>query len=237
MIARIFLKNGYYDSIVFALRNKFWGSEILVFNSDFTDLQFVQLYIPDGKAFIYNAEKEGWKINKKIEGYEWILENLRKKPFRNKISKDILHKCKELQATVKECEWFEIKNNSDIDGLMLSTMRFHDSYVKKMYVSDDKQYIDFDTTWGYEILFELDGNIETNLFEDYGAIIIDNEFFHIFCSTMFFENNLIYWVDEHPLKSSDEIHKIKAYYFCAKNVKWKLSINKSKHNVKERLPK
>ena len=226
MKARILLDNGYYDSIVFAIYNKGWNSKVLVFNRDFTALQFVKLWIPARKVFIYNAEKEGWIVKKKVEGYDWILENLSRKLLKTKtINKDILYQCKALQAKVEQSEWFEIKNNTDIEGLMYASLDFHDSYVKNMYVDDGKQYIDFDTTWDCDILFELDGNIETNLFKDYGAIAVGNEFFEIFDSAMFFQNNLIYWVDECSITSFDEIQKYKAHYFCAKNVKWKMIIN------------
>lgn len=225
MIAKVRGKNDFYNSIVFAIYNKGWKSEVLVFNQDYTALQFVKMLMPNRNVFIYNADKDGWIIKKKVEGYDWILENVTRKFFKTKINEVILDKCKELQATVEEYEWFDIHNKADVDSLMYAACDFHDSYIKKIYTDGGKQYIHFDTTWGCEILFELDGNFETNLFKDYGAIVIDNEYLQIFDSTMFFQDNLIYWVDDCSIMSSDEIQKKKAYYFYAEKVKWKLIIS------------
>lgn len=228
MIAKIVTENGYYDSIVFAIINKGWASEALVFNRDFTALQFVKVWKPSRNVFIYNAGKDGWVIKKKVEGYDWILENLKIGLFKRKIDESVLDKCKELQATIEERVWVEIKNEADIEDLMYASSGFHDSYVNNMYVDDGKQYISFDTTWGCDILFELDGNIETNLFESYGAITVDNKYLGIFDSAMFFQNNLVYWADDCSITSFEEIQKCKAHYFCAKHVKWKLIINESR---------
>ncbi len=227
MIAKVRGKNGFYNSIVFAIYDKGWNSEVLVFNHDSTALHFVKLWKPNRSVFIYNADKEGWIIKKKVEGYDWILENVTRKFFKTKINDEILDKCKELQTTVKDFEWFDINNKTDVDSLMYAALDFHDSYIKNMYVDGEKQYILFDTTWGCEILFELKGNVETNLFQDYGHIIRDNEYLQIFDSTMFFQDNLTYWVDDCSITSFDEILKMKAYYFYAEKVKWKLIINGS----------
>ncbi len=229
MIARISTKNGFYNSIVFAIYYKGWSSKVLIFNEDYTALKFVKIWIPKRNIYIYNADEEGWISKGKIEGYEWVLKNISKKFFQTKINVSaIFDKCKTLQATVKDYEWFDIKNESDVKGLMYASVDFHDSYVKKIYKDGAKQYIHFDTTWGCEILFELDGNIETNLFEDYGHIVIDNVFFDIIDSTVFFENDLIYWVDDDSIKSISKIRESQAHYFCAKNVKWKLIISDPK---------
>lgn len=229
MIARIMTDNGYYDSIVFAIYKKGWASEVLVFNCEFNALQFVKMWKPTRNVFIYNAEQEGWTIKKKVEGYDWILENVSRRFFKIKINEAILDKCKELQAAVKECEWFEIKNKADVDGLMFASCDFHDSYVKKMYVDDGKQYIHFDATWGCDILLELDENIQTNVFEGLGHIVNEvGEYLQIYDASMFFENGLIYWVDDESVQSSLNLDKSKWYYFCAKNIKWKLILNHSK---------
>lgn len=227
MIAKVRAGIDFYDSVVFAIYKKGWKSEVLVFNQDYTALQFVKMWIPNRNVFIYDAEKDGWIIKKKIEGYDWMLENITRKFFKTKINEAILDRCKGLQATVKEYEWFDIKNMTDIDGLMYAAVDFHDSYIKNIYTDGGRQYIHFDTTWDCEILFELDGNVETNLFQDYGHIVIDNKYFEILDSTMFFRDNLIYWVDDCSVTSSDEIQKYKAYYFCAEKVKWKLLISGS----------
>lgn len=226
MIAKIRAINGLYNSLVFAIYNKGWKSEVLVFNEDYTALQFVKIWKPEMNVFIYSADETDWIVQGKLEGYYWVLENITKKFFKIKINEPaIFDKCKALQTTVKDCEWFDIKNETDVKCLMNVSFDFHDSYIKNVYVDGAKQYIHFDTTWGCEILFELDGNIETNLFKNYGHILIDNDFPIIYDSTMFFENNLIYWVEDCSIGTISKIHETKAHYFCAKNVKWRLIIN------------
>lgn len=228
MIAKIRTINGFYNSIVFAIYNKGWSSEVLVFNQDYTSLHFVKIWIPCKNVFIYNADKEGWVTKRKAEGYDWVLENVTRKFFKTKINETaILDRCKAMQTTVKDCEWFDIKNETDVEGLMYASLSFHDSYIKDMYMDGEKQYIHFDTTWGSEILFELDGNIKTNLFKDYGRIAIGNEFPIILDSTIIFQNDLIYWVEDWSIEKISEIQESKVHYFCAKNVKWKLIISDS----------
>ena len=231
MIARIKTENGFYDSTVFAILNDGWKkSKVLVFSQDFTALQTVDMYsIKKGyhvNVFVYNTEKgNNWVCDKKAEGYDWALKILAPKfSITQTVGSDILEKCRTLQATVKDFDWSEIKTEADIDGLMWASFGFHDSYVKDIYIRDGKQYILFDTTWDCEILFELDGNFETNLFKDYGHIAIGNDYPLISDSSMFFESNLIYWVDEDGIKSSSDFDKEDFRYFCANRVKWKLIV-------------
>lgn len=227
MIARIRTENGFYNSIVFALFKKGWGRgrEVLVFNEDYTALQLVNMWRPKINALIYNVEKdENWIIKKKVEGYDWIIENITRK-FSKIIINDIdLSKCKELQATVEDNDWFEIKNEADIHGLIDVAHGFFNARVKDMYIESEKQYICFDTTWGYQILFELDGNAETNLLKGFGNIRIDNGSHIIFGATIFFENDLTYWVCDESVKNSVDLDKTRYHYFCANLIKWKIII-------------
>lgn len=226
MIARIKTKTGFYDSIVFALLDKGWNTKVVVFNQNNNALELVKMWKPKRKVFFYNTDQNNdWIIEKNIEGYDWVLKNISKKLFKTVINPVILDKCKELQATVEKRDWFEIKSPNDISGLMACALDFHDSYVKKMYTESEKQYIRFDTTWGCEILFELDGNIQTNLFEGVGQIVnADSEYLQIYDSSMFFEDGLIYWVDDDSVQSVSKLNKSKMYYFCANRVKWKFII-------------
>lgn len=224
MIARINTKNGYYDSVVFAIFYKGWKSSALVFNKNYDAVEIVNIWKPKRNVYIYNTEKTGdWIITKKFEGYSWALENITKRFFKTVINQSILDKCKELQTAVNNCEWFDIKNQSDISGLMECATSFHDSYIKDIYTESQKQYILFDV-WDGEILFELDGKFETNLFKGYGNMLIDNEYIEIFDSAMFIEDGLIYWIEDETINNSSNINKSKLHYFCASNIKWKLII-------------
>ena len=223
MIARIKTKNGFYDSIVFALFKRNRKSSVVVFNQNYDALLLVKMWSSKRNVFIYNVEKgDGWIEKKQVEGYDWVLKNVSKKFFKTVINQDILDRCRALQTTVAECDWFEIKNSVDISGLMECAVSFHDSYLKDMYEHAQKQYILFDTTWGCEILLELEGNIETNLYKEFGRVPVGDEYPLIYDSSMFFENGLLYWIDDASIRSSLNLDKSKRHYFQAKNVKWKL---------------
>lgn len=226
MIAKIKTKSGLYDSIVFAIFNRGWKSEVIVFNQDYSALQSVKIWQPKRNVFIYNTEKDdGWVDKQKVEGYGWVLENVTRKFFKIKINDTaIIDKCKALQKTVEGCDCFDIKTKTDADSLLEVSFGFHDSYIKDMYVESGKQYIHFDTTWGCEILFELDGNVETNLFKDFGHIAIGDDYPLIMDSAIFFENGIIFWVDDENVQCISDLDKSKFHYFCAENVKWKLII-------------
>ena len=227
MIARIRTENGFYNSIVFAVFKKGWGRgrEILVFNRDYTNLQLVNMWVPKINALIYNIEKgDNWVVKKKLEGYDWIIKNITRK-FSKLIIKDVdLNKCKELQATVENTDWFEIKNEADVRGLMDVSHDFFNAWVKEVYIQSKQQHICFDTTWGYEIVFKLDGNVETNLYKGFGNVRTDKELNIIYGSTIFFENGLVYWVCDESVKTSKDLDKSKYYYFCANQIKWKIII-------------
>lgn len=224
MIARIKTETGVYDSVVFAWYKKGWNSFVIVFDENYDALKPVKIWIPERRVFLYDMTRsDDWVVKKRVEGYDWVLKNISKKFFKIRINPTITDKCKELQSTVENCDWFEIKNKTDIEGLLACAVYFHDSHVEKLYRENDKQYIRFDDVWDCEILFELDGNIQTNLFENFGAVIDENgNFFVIMDSSMFIENGLIYWVDDEAVQKSSDIEKLKAYYFCANRVKWKL---------------
>lgn len=227
MIARIRTDTGFYNSIVFAIFKKGFlrGREILVFNQDYTALQLVNMWHPKINALIYNIEKdENWIIKKKVEGYDWVLENVAVKFSKIIIGNIDLNKCKELQSAVEDSEWFDLKTKADVNGLIDVAHGFFNARVRDTYIEAGNRYICFDTTWGYDILFELDGNIETNLIKGFGEIRINNELSIIFGSTIFFENDLIYWVCEESVKSSLDLDKARHYYFCANRIKWKIII-------------
>lgn len=222
MIAKIRTDNGFYNSIVFAIFNKSWKSQVIVFNQDYTALQFVRIFDRKRNVYIYNTETNSdWIDNKKVKGYQWVLDKISRKLFKTEIDQSVLPQCRELQATVEQSDWIELKTKYDVEGLMEIAFGFHDAYVKDMYVESGKQYIHFDTTWSCEILFELDGSIETNLIKDFGRIAIGNYFPTIFDSAIFFENNMIYWVDESACENSSDLDKSQYRYFCANQVKWK----------------
>jgi len=226
MIARIKTQNGFYDSVVFALFKKGWNSSVIVFNQNINALKSIKMWKPKRKVFIYNeTQGEEWVVAENVEGYKWVLDNISKKLFRTVIDQKILPKCHELQSTVEQSEWLEIKNDTDISGLMTCALCFHDSYVKKMYTEFGKQYILFDTTWGHDVLFELEGNIETNLSDEKGIGNSDKGLFFL-DSEISIRDGLIRWSsnDFDEWGNNNSINIVE-YYFCANSVKWKLIVH------------
>ena len=225
MKARIRTKDGFYNSEVFALYKRGWNSAVTVFNGTADAIELVKIWSPGRNVFIYNTERsKDWVVRKNVEGYDWVLKNTSKKFFKTVINQSILNKCREVQVAAADFDWLEIKNQTDIDGLMECAFEFHDSYVEDSYVEGEKRYILFDTTWWCKILFELEGNIKTNLFKDFGREVVEKQFIGILDATMFFENRLIYWTNSQTVKTSCEIESYD-YYFCAEKVKWKLIID------------
>ena len=226
MIARIKTETGNYDSVVFAFIKRGWWSKVVVFNREGTALEVVEMWtLPKRNVFIYNYEREAdWIVKRKVEGYDWILKNMSDRFNKIDITETaILDKCKALQAKVDPREWFEINDQDDITGLMACACGFHDAYIIKIYAESDKRYINFDTTWGCHILLELDGNIETNLFKGFGNCLTEDgkNYLAILYASMFFENGLIYWIDDESVKSGINLKESGHYYFCANRVKWK----------------
>lgn len=187
------------------------------------------MWTPDRHVFIYDAKKEdGWIVKRKIEGYDWVLKNISEGLFKTVINEaKIWDRCKALQSAVYPREWFELNDQDDISGLMVCALDFHDAYVRKIYTESDKQCINFDTTWGCHILLELDGSVETNLFKNFGNCTTEDgkNYLAILDSSMFFENGLIYWVDDESVTSGINVKDSEHYYFCANRVKWKLIID------------
>lgn len=226
MIARIKTKNGCYDSAVFALFQKGRNWRAVVLNRNYNALETVNICPNKRKFFLYDTVKgEGWITERHAEGYDWVLKNTARSLFKTVFRPPILTKCKSLQETVKKREWFSIETEDDLSGLMACAFHFHDSYVKNIDHQGETRYIRFDTTWHCEIILELVGNIQTNLFQNFGRSPDENgEYITISDSSMFIEHGRTYWVDEASVQSSSELEKTDFHFFCADSVRWKLII-------------
>ena len=222
MIARILTDDGWYDSIVFAIYYSRHYDEALVFDKTYSELTRVKMTQTDSnghthiKVFIYDERVQDWVKRDEGEGYDWILSA--------QLNDDLLAKCKRLQEAVTTPDMFDLNDDDDIRGLMSAATGFHDSYVSDMYNADGKQYIEF-AAWGAKILFELEGNVETNLTIGYGHEWIDDEYPLIFDCSIFKENGRFCWVDWEEIKSFDQLFnpEYKERCFIADKVKWRLT--------------
>ena len=217
MTARILTDDEWYDSIVFAIYDTEKCYEALVFDKTFTKLTRVKMSESHihiyRKVFIYDIRVQDWVVRDGEEGYEWILSA-------NDVN-DVLEKCKSLQDAVKNTKFIELKDEDDISGLMSAAVGFHDAYVADIYNKDNRQYILFHA-WSVDVLFELEGDIETNLIVGYGNMLIGDDYPIILDSSMFKERGKYCWTDYEEVTSLEGLERAKpdVAYFIADKVRW-----------------
>ena len=220
MIARIRAGNGFYDSAVFAVYDHKDHAEVLVFDHEGQHLKRVSFtsIIDHGiriDVFIFDTRAENWVKKGENEGYDWLLGH--------EDEEETLKRCKQIQADIRAPEWFELKDEDDVKGLISATTGLHDAYVKKMYEKDGKLYLLFGA-WSCEVLFELAGSPETNLCEGYGHMSIGNEYPLIDETSVFFEDGKVCWTDYENVHSFADRDKKGCAYFLAEKIRWKFTL-------------
>ncbi len=220
MIARIRAKDGAYDSAVFAVYNDKDDAGVLVLDREGLALQrvhwtsIIDHYIRID-VFPFDVRSENWVKQGQNEGYAWVLghEN----------EEETLRRCKKIQENIRAPEWFELKDQDDVEGLISATTGLHDAYVKKIYRRGKKLYLRF-SAWSCEVLFELTGNPETNLCEGYGNMEIGDEYPLIDEASVFFEDGKVCWTDYENAKSFADRDKYECAYFLAERIRWKFTL-------------
>jgi len=226
MIAKVKTKNNIYDTAVFAVIHDGWHSQIIGFNETQSNIAIVDIYGKDTQGSIRRdvffidttIAKDTWMDSKKLSGYTWLVTNeeLMEKIKNNEALDSIsFGKFQEIQSNLQTKEYFHLGNKQDIYNLQSTALNFHDSYVKKIDKLESDYRILFDTTWGCEIEFTLKGDPIIKLEENYGV------YGEIFGSSIFIEEDFIYWIDTESITSSDQIEE-EFCYFKAKNVTWKV---------------
>lgn len=220
MIARIRAKGGAYDSVVFAIYHYETYSEALVFDREGTSLKRERFFTRIShrlriNIFIFDTKAENWVERDGEEGYDWLLGR--------ESDEKVFARCKELQAQICVPEWFELKDSSDVEGLISATTGLHDAYVKKIYQRGEKHFIRF-AAWSCEVLFELTGNFETNLCEGYGNMPIGDDYPLIGETSVFFEDGKVCWTDYEEAKSFSDRDKFECAYFLAEKIRWKFTL-------------
>lgn len=226
MIARIKTNdNNYYDTVVFALISDGWKSEIIGFNEELNQLEFIKIWNVNKSTvrsvFIIDSRKHDWVKNNNIEGYEWIIsdKNLLLKIRKNKkIDSSLYNRCKDLLTKVPANEWFPIESYEDIDSILTATIGFHNSVVEKIETKEDYQIVEvtLNTSLGCKIKMKFEGDIEFNYDEDYGRMG------EIFTAFIFLEGGFVYWVDS-EIKSSKDIEPENCF-FKSRKATWKIEI-------------
>lgn len=171
-------------------------------------------------VFFFESPTKDWiesSEDENISGYDWFIADKFAVNCENeKVSAEILNKCKEMQKNVRIEDKYTIKNRKDVSDLLYLT-DFHDAFVKDIAKNKDEINIVLDTTWDIIIHFTLKGNPKTNLTLNYGC------YGEIFSSTMFIENQKIYWTNEANAKSFKDIEGY-GRYFCADTVTYTVEI-------------
>lgn len=227
MIAKIKTATGVYDSIILGFLGNGWKTKVIVMSEDNSNLQIIKYYNPKRCVFVIDENRNGWIKKNNFEGYEWVYKNLQKKFFKIHIKSDeIIYRCKELQSQIKIDEWHQIKDINGIINLDSVAVNFHDSAVENIINDNNKTIINF-SAWECNIVLELTGEVETNLYVGCGNCNVTDDGY-IDCiteSNMFFENGYIYWVNSDTVKNSKEIFTDNFNkYFKAQSVRWKIII-------------
>lgn len=172
MIAIILENNEEYVSPVFAIRNTGNSSEVLAFNRERTHIARIKMWYPSRKVFIvqwegFDCKRGAW------EGYEWVINNKdlwKSLRFGRQANIENFPDFKNYTQTITLPEWFEIKDDADIQSLMWASMGFHDSILTKIDTSGDQTQIEFDTTWGCIITVKFQGVLKSELVDNIGII-------------------------------------------------------------------
>lgn len=116
------------------------------------------------------------------------------------ISDELVGKCKKIDSQYVYHEYNEIKEQKDIEQLMTVSGWFHDARILKIEkVETDTVKVTFDGVWGCNIEMLFDGNVsycvESRDPDEYDPYWYD--------SKMFFDNNMIVFVDDEDVEPKD----------------------------------
>lgn len=172
MIAIISENNEEYVSPVFAIRQVGLQSEVLAFNKTRTHLRRIKIWNPRRQVFIvewdkFDCKKSAW------EGYDWVLKDRKlwkAVRFGKKASTNDFPQFKEYTKEMVLPEWFEVKDERNIQSLMNVSMFFHDSIPIRINKSEKNTEIEFDTTWGCIITVKFEGVLASELVDRIGII-------------------------------------------------------------------
>ncbi len=164
MIARIRKKDIVYDSVVFAVSYKLRKSKIVVFDESYSKLIVIEYsYNSEIDVMFLNYDYSKYKINDENYKVYWNDKNFFKLVENQNYSLEMLDEAKKLQSAINYQEWYEIKNEDDLKGLIFSVGDFHDACIIKILETNDYLEILIDTTWGSYVMLKCYDVIENQL--------------------------------------------------------------------------
>lgn len=230
MIAIISEDASEYVSPVFAIRKAGWQSEVLAFDRERTHIRRIKMWYPHRKVFIvdggaFAAKKFAW------EGCDWVLKDKKlwkALRFGKKASTEEFPQFKEYSKEIILPEWFEIKNENDIQSLMAVSMCFHDSIPIRTDTDEKDTEIEFDTTWGCIITVKFKGVRARELVDRigiiYDSVLQKTDHGYLWKVTCFDSGEVGGIVDLLPVSGEP--------YIDCDQIEWSIKIGKSQYGVK-----
>ena len=166
-----------YVSPIFALKYVGWKSEAIAFDETFSKIKRIKLHDTEfcgiGRTVFviendFDTSKGNWA------GFDWVINDKALfKALRSKKGADIesfpLFKnyCNEIQLP----DFFEIKDDKDIEALEGVSFGFHDSLISEYVENGSSIVVRFDTIWGCFITVTFEGVTEADFKEKVGQIL------------------------------------------------------------------
>ena len=158
---------GYLKKSYFYILDK--TSSTIIRLSEFvegTQLIFPQVFIRHDTYF----EKDSWKKKKRIEGYDWFIDNKQAlKSIKKYRLNDLcfIERCIEFSAKALEfyskSNYKEIRCQKDANDLLMFARCFHDARIAESYAEGNKLILDFCGVWGLKTMtLVFEGNITSH---------------------------------------------------------------------------
>ncbi|MBQ7798690.1 MAG: hypothetical protein IJ371_06175 [Clostridia bacterium] len=209
-----------YASPIFAIKDKGWDSEALIFNQDFTHIKMLEMWKPNRQVYI--VEEENFKCKKgKWFGVDWVINDDKLINALNKqkeISIEDYPKFREYSNRPKLPEWFEVKTQQDISSLFEASFGgFHDAYFEaEDFIRKGKDIqITFQSCWEIKLTVKFIDVIEEHLIEHIGEILDSN---------ITIEENYICWKVDCCLDDMNDEYMDEIPYIKCKKMLWHLEV-------------
>lgn len=180
-------------------RQMFRNPFFVVWNEEKTRLIRLKKYNPNvnhivPQALVIDNDRQNWLADEEGAGCVDFLSRELLDSFLDdeKQPKELLSKCRALDADYVYNETPEIQSQTDIDHLMQAAGRFHDAFLEeKELQADGTLYLLYDGVWGCKIELWFWGDLEYSF-----AVREESDFPYLFCCSLFLQNEFVYFFDD-----------------------------------------
>ena len=209
-----------YEKYLQKIRNPYW----IVWDADKKSLIKWFAMVPDTQyiipqAIIIDANQSNWRKDENGDGCVDFLDKelLDALLVAEDQPKDILEKCRAMDAEYEYEEVREVKTEADVINLSWASGDFHDAYIaQKELLEDGTLYLRFAGVWGCEIEVWFWGELK------YDTSCIDSGMYdgHWFDSTVILQDGFVYLVDDEDVT----VEKIgpEHCFFKARHMKYRI---------------